>query len=106
MSLLGADLARRSAEQRSAAAALLETADFTVSPKSQCLFVVGMTSANILEALGEIVDFQSGMDKLSAAEVKVREIQEKSNALRTAAALGHATGDWSKFDALVAKTVE
>jgi hypothetical protein len=101
MNLLSQEFIRRSGEQRSASTALLDSADFGTNAKKQALATIGYISANMYEALAEMLEFQSGTEKVSEHEARLHQIQQTNSAIRTAAAAGFATGDWSKFDGLI-----
>ena len=101
MSALGDDLRKRSAEQQGAAAELLDSPEFGTSPKLQSLFVVGQTTANILEALADVADYQQADSVRSKLDERTQALLERNNAIRTAAAAGFASNDWSRFDGLL-----
>lgn len=97
MPTLGDDFRKRSAEQHEAAINLLESDTFAVDAKEQSMFVVGKVTANLLQVMGEVVDYLHGMDTLDAAAVERDRILEKTNGIRNAA----AAGEWGEFDKLV-----
>ncbi len=97
MTSLGDDFRKRSAEQHKAAMAVLELPTFSVEPKSQALFVVGKVTANLLELLGETVDYLHGTATMDALAKQRAKTLEKTNAIRNAA----AAGEWGEFNRLV-----
>lgn len=99
MSSLGDDFRKRSDEQHAAAMKLLESPSFGVDAKEQAVFVVGKVTANVFEALGEVVDYLRGTASLDAAAKKRAEIMERNDAIRNAA----VAREWTEFDRLVAE---
>ena len=96
MGLLGDDFRRRSDEHNETAASILVAPDFVTDPKKQTAVVVAKVTANVLQLLGETVDY------LEVSSSKpVQSNVNSQHELRKAAAIGVSTGDWSKFNELV-----
>ena len=104
MNSLARDFTRRAEEQTKSAVTLFEAADFAINPKNQALFVVGKTTANLFHALAELTAYLGATDQLDEMAARRKEIMEKSNAIRTAAARAAATENWDEFDRLTGIT--
>lgn len=102
MGRLGDDFRRRSEEQHNAALVLLEAPDFAENVVKQVQFTVGKNAANMLQLLGEMVDYLDGQKQVTEQDLRIQKFQEFNSAIRNAGAIGAATGDWSKFDELAA----
>jgi hypothetical protein len=98
MTDLAQDFERRAKEQTEAAQTLIEAADFNTDPKKQTLFVVGKVTGKFLHALAELTAYLKATDQLDEAAARRQEIVERSNAIRTAAALGN----WDEVNRLAA----
>lgn len=100
MNDLARNFARRAEEQAAASASLFEADDFTVNQKKQALFIVGKMTANLLHVLSELTAYLRATDQLDEMAIRRKEIMEKSNDIRIAAARAASTGNWDEFDRL------
>lgn len=101
---LARDFERRAKEQAKSAETLFEAVDFVTDVKKQALFVVGKVTSNLFVAMAELAAYLGAADKLDEMDILRKEAMEKSNAIRTAAARGSATGNWDEFDRLAGFT--
>ncbi|HUS39592.1 MAG TPA: hypothetical protein VMX74_09080 [Pirellulales bacterium] len=85
---------------------LIDGAEFRTSARQQALFVVGKTTANMLNAMADMVDILTADRTLTEAEKQDAAAAEKQNEVRMAAAKALASGDWSEFDDIVSKRAE
>jgi len=99
MNDLARDFERRAEEQLKAAIAIYESVDFNTNPKKQATFVVGKTTANLFAMLAELTAYLKATDEMDEMTIRRKEIMERNNAIRIAA----AAGKWDEFDRLVAE---
>jgi hypothetical protein len=97
VNLFSSELHRRASDQRAAAAVMLESVDLGTEPKKQVTAIVGFCTANVLDALADVLDYLRESPGLDAKMAERRKIMERNDAIRRAA----AKGDWAEFDRLV-----
>lgn len=103
MPSLGESFRSRATEQQQHARTLFESPEFGVDPQKQALFVAAKVTANMLQLLGEVIDYLRAADNMDAAAEHRAKILEKSNAIRNAAAAAAATGNWDDFDRIASE---
>lgn len=101
MAVFGDSLRERSQAQEEAAKTLFESSKFDLEPKTQALAIVAKTTANVLHILADIVDYLRASEDMDEDAKRREAYMERNNAIRNAATLGSASGDWSEFDRLV-----
>ena len=86
--------------QREAAAVLLNSDDLNTDRKKQIAATVGLTSANVFEAVADLVDYLRESAVTDPLMLKRQELVARNDAIRKAGVAAFANGDWSKFDEL------
>ena len=100
MSLVADNLRSEAKGQREAAAVLLNSDDLNTDRKKQIAATVALTSANVFNALADLMDFLRVSASSDPLMAKRQQFIERSDAIRKAAADALATGNWGAFDRL------
>ena len=98
---LAADFTRRAEEQTGVARKFFDAEDFGINPQTQALFVVGKVTANVLHVMADLVAYLKGTADMDEVAVRRKEITERANGIRHAA----AAGDWDAFDKIVEELI-
>lgn len=101
MGVFGDALRERCEKQEEAAKTLFESKRFDQEPKTQALAIVAKVTANLLYVLADTVDYLRASESMDEDAKRREAYMERNNAIRNAATLGAASGDWSNFDRLV-----
>jgi hypothetical protein len=97
---IGTKLRSDAAELRANAALLIKADDLSTNIPKQIAATVGLTSANVLDGIADLSDAMRVTAPLSPLAAKREEFMTKNDAIRRAAALAQASGNWSDFDRL------
>jgi hypothetical protein len=103
VTILGDDFRRRAEDNNQTAAELFSSAQFATDAKIRASMIVAKVTANVLSVGGEIVDFLAGAATVDEATQRRHTIAERADAIRKAFVAAAATGDYTRYDQLVAE---